>query len=463
MKHFYTSVFLLFAVFSYAQTSVSGNQSGTWSLSGSPYQVTGDIYVPAGQVLNIEAGVEVVFQGHYKMEVDGQIIANGSETAVINFTAEDIYTGWNGIRISQTNSISEFHYCRFEYGIKTGSNYEDMNGGAVFIDNADAVFYNCTFAYNQANGANNDGMGGAVYALNTGGVNQSLTKFIDCKFISNSTTTEGGAVKLTNDANSEFTGCEFIDNFAGYGGGAVMIYVGEGTHFTKCLFFSNTANNSGGGAVKTLQSQSNLTFANCTFAYNAAQGYAEGGACDFSYADVAFVNSIIYGNSQQYGKDINVGMGASVSLDYCDVDMPNDATGNNNLANVDPLFVDVSQSDLHLQANSPCIDAGTNIGLPYAGGAPDLGCYEYGASGIENRVDDIFGIYPNPVAEKLQIQLKTGEKALLRIENSNGQIWLQKDLRQKISQINLGDLPAGIYWVNLLTPQGNYTRKIIKK
>lgn len=33
-------------------------------------------------------------------------------------------------------------------------------------------------------------------------------------------------------------------------------------------------------------------------------------------------------------------------------------------------------SDFHLQASSPCINAGVNVGLPYSGSAPDIGAYE---------------------------------------------------------------------------------------
>jgi len=463
MKQIYTILLMLSLSFIYAQTQVSGTQSGTWNTAGSPYQVTGDITIPSGQVLNIEAGVEVNFQGHYKMEVAGQIIANGTDTDGIIFTATDHNTGWNGIRIAGSSAISEFHYCHFEYGIKSGSNYEDMNGGAIFINNADAQFYNCIFTDNEANGSNDDGMGGAVYAINTGGVNQSLTKFIDCKFEGNSTAAEGGAVKLTNDANSEFTRCEFINNNAGYGGGALMIYVGEGTTFTNCLFYLNSSNNSGGGAIKTLQTQSSLAFANCTFAYNSAFGYAEGGACDFSYADVVFVNSIIYGNSQQYGKDINVGMGASATINYCDLDMPDTATGNNNLDNVDPLFVNISQADFHLQGNSPCIDAGVDIGLPYNGNAPDLGCYEYGVSAVENIEETVFKLFPNPVVDQLYIQLHTMDSGHLYIENINGQIVLFETLNRTEAQIDLSKLSPGVYVVTIYTPEGVFSRKIIKK
>jgi hypothetical protein len=59
-----------------------------------------------------------------------------------------------------------------------------------------------------------------------------------------------------------------------------------------------------------------------------------------------------------------------------------------NLVGVDPKFVNISNSlgadgipftsddGLRLQNNSPAIDAGTYVGLPYLGNAPDIGAYE---------------------------------------------------------------------------------------
>jgi hypothetical protein len=48
-------------------------------------------------------------------------------------------------------------------------------------------------------------------------------------------------------------------------------------------------------------------------------------------------------------------------------------TGN---LSVDPGFVDATAPDVHLRPDSPMIDAGVDVSLPYCGSAPDLGAFE---------------------------------------------------------------------------------------
>jgi hypothetical protein len=57
-----------------------------------------------------------------------------------------------------------------------------------------------------------------------------------------------------------------------------------------------------------------------------------------------------------------------------------------------PLFVNLSNYDFHLQSNSPCINKGVNVGISYdidgtsifQGSAPDIGAYEYISSSGSN-------------------------------------------------------------------------------
>ena len=463
MKHLFTLFFIILFGLSHAQTQVSGTQSGTWTLSNSPYQVTGHITIPSGQTLTIEPGVTVNFQGHYRIYVDGKLLANGSESQPVLFTTDDISTGWAGIRLYETSDISVFNYCKFEYGktSATGS-YPDQHGGAVVLKDANAEFYHCTFENNDATG-DNDGMGGAVYCMNTGSSTETLTKFIDCTFHNNYAFGEGGAIKFTNDGKTEITRCTFSNNSAGYGGGAILFYTAYDVHITQSLFYNNTSFNSGGGAIKTLNPQTDLYFTNCTFTQNTADGYADGGAVYLAYADAVFTNCIIYDNSQQYGTDVNIGQNATANFNYCDVDLPDFATGTNNLSNVNPQFVNASQGDFHLQLTSPCIDAGIDVGLDYVGNAPDIGCFEYGAASINPYVSRTFKIFPNPATDVVYIDLKNMNTGMLVVKNMTGQIFLSKKLNKNLSAISLSDLPCGIYLLKLETKQGIFEQKLIKK
>src|SRR5512139_3484634 len=81
-------------------TQVSGNVSGVWDDSLSPYAVIGEVLVPAGETLFIEPGVEVRFRGPYHFTVNGVLKAIGTEDDSIIFTRDSAVEGhkWKGIR-----------------------------------------------------------------------------------------------------------------------------------------------------------------------------------------------------------------------------------------------------------------------------------------------------------------------------------------------------------------------------
>jgi predicted outer membrane repeat protein len=471
MKFYSTLFFFLVLSFSIlAQTDVSGEQSGIWTASGSPYNVTDSIVVPAGDTLFIEAGVTVNLQGHYKILVYGVIQAFGTANDSIIFTASNSTEGWAGISlgnsinstITAASGISNFEYCKFEYGkTLTSDEYPDMNGGVVRMLNSNATFTNCVFTNNDASPS--EGMGGAIYAINTGSTSEALTKFTDCLFENNKAYSEGGAIKFSSDYNTEIVGCQFINNTTGYGGGAINFYSVVDTKMIQCLFANNSTTYDNGGALKALGSDNSLYFKNCTIVKNTANG-GSGGALALYYGQADFVNCIVYGNTSQYDDDnvyVDAGSG-SATVNYCNITMPEyNTTGSNNIE-TDPLFVDYDNGDYHLQANSPCVDAGTDIGLPYYGDAPDMGCFEYQDSvpdttqiiSLTNQIQ----IYPNPTKGIVKISQITDIQYITIVDIAGKEVFRTN---AKTNILDISELQNGIYFLTIFTNTKKFTSKII--
>ncbi len=142
--------------------TLSGNlTTRTLTLAGSPYQVTGNLTVPAGNRLTVEPGVRLVFMGHFKLAVYGRITAQGTAASPIVFTAGNPTTGWAGLRLAATSDAGSdtLERCIFEYGNKDGGqngmgedgSYSEDAGGALWIGSRANVNVNYNeFRFNKA-------------------------------------------------------------------------------------------------------------------------------------------------------------------------------------------------------------------------------------------------------------------------------------------------------------------------
>ncbi|HZQ45411.1 MAG TPA: choice-of-anchor Q domain-containing protein, partial [Verrucomicrobiae bacterium] len=166
--------------------------------------------------------------------------------------------------------------------------------------------------------------------------------------------------------------CSLIGNTAGpinigSGGGASQ------STLINCLLARNFAGYIGGAAM-------NSTLVNCTVVSNSAASY--GG----SVISCTLKNCIVYYNSSYYtGDDSN----STYNFTNCCVSFTvSPVAGVNNFTNP-PLFANLSAGDYHLNAASPCLNAGNNSFITNSTdldgnarivtGTVDLGAYEFQA------------------------------------------------------------------------------------
>lgn len=64
------------------------NTDTTWTKANSPYSLTGNVLVNQGVTLRIEAGVTVNFKSDYNIQVNGTLIAEGTNNNPIVFNGE---------------------------------------------------------------------------------------------------------------------------------------------------------------------------------------------------------------------------------------------------------------------------------------------------------------------------------------------------------------------------------------
>jgi len=361
------SLLVILTNFSFAQIQISsGDVSGTWTAAGSPYLIQGEITVPYDSTLSIEPGVLVEFQGHYKLNVQGRLLAVGTVTDTIVFTINDttgfsnINTsagGWHGIRFiwtSNANDSSKIIYCKLQYGKAVGYSWADQQGGAVFMSNFDKVqISNCLIANNSVSGAGYSSGGGimanmcnlcvdnctffrntALDTLGSGGAimvgaDTTYTGFpyqvniSNSHFIANAATRSGAGVKINNwgsDSliiNVNVDKCEFINNVSDHSTG---LYV-KNSNFavSNSIFIGNRAVRFAAGV--SFYSISSGTVSNCLIASNiAATGGGNmnsGGVSVWGGANVDFMNCTFANNSAAYGAGLTTGYGGNATTTNC--------------------------------------------------------------------------------------------------------------------------------------------------
>ncbi|QTA93564.1 Helix domain-containing protein [Desulfonema magnum] len=108
----------------HAETVISGGSlSGdtTWTKSGSPYRLTGDVTVPKDLTLTIQPGVVVNMDAYVDLNINGGFIAEGTTDAPITFQWSTEGEHWGGIEFGSSslpgNTLSHCRLIGGGYGV----------------------------------------------------------------------------------------------------------------------------------------------------------------------------------------------------------------------------------------------------------------------------------------------------------------------------------------------------------
>lgn len=430
--------------------------AGTWTKANSPYLITGNIYIADGTTLTIEPGVDVIFQGFYKIDVQGKILAEGTEVDSILFTAANTEEGWNRIIFSHTpvtNDTSRFSHCIIEYG----NSY--LNNGSSFYANGGAFFVYYSHKLNISNSIirNNRGVNSSLYFY------ESSVNIENCDIYQN---TNYGILAMGRAAVCKIYNNKIHDN-TGSG-----IYPG---YSSDNMIVSNLIYNNGGWGIINYISTS--TFINNTITDNAA------GGINFRNTSSNYLyNNIIYGNAVT---QVELDESSDPNFYYCDIEGDSSGftgvgAGTNysgeyaDCVDSDPLFVNTNSANYTLQEGSPCLDAGipdlTGWSLPATdlAGNPrvvnnriDMGAYEgpYPALSIgdvSTELPNSFELsqnYPNPFnpVTTIQYELPAASHVKIEIFDLVGQkvqtlVNEQKQAGTYNIRVNGSDLSSGIYF-----------------
>ncbi len=427
-----------------AQTEVSGEVSGIWNLEGSPYIVTGDLLIPVDSILFIEPGVTIEFpsqdENRFVFNVHGTLEALGTEEDSIYFLSSDsTFRGFSaeddfeGMRlqleycvVDSTDSLINVEYSSSV--VLRHSRLHFNRKGMLTRESADTV-QNCEFIYTGENehGRIASRYGGPhVFTENTGEINWdvgwaeispvfgnriseiNLWEVPGAEIFDNEIdivldiyygdfnihdNIGGGCGLHYCDAHIEnnllrglsVNECGFVEILKNYifwdEGGDYTINVNSGT---ECVISYNLITTPGGG-ISSFNNNNDVTIINNTIVF----GDRSGVQVD---ENTVIRNNIFLGTPgyESIGiwinSDVNISTTTHYNLFY---EIPEiirnnyDELNETNLV-ANPQLCGGNPFDYHLQANSPCIDAGDPESPDDPDGTrADIGCYFYDQS-IDN-------------------------------------------------------------------------------
>jgi hypothetical protein len=362
----------------------------------------------------------------------------------------------NGMNISGSNNIIEF--CRFSENGDTGL---QIGGGG-----ANNRIINCDSYFNvDATQGNADGF---APKLDVGTGNY----FYGCRSWQNSDDGWDGYMRPSDNVTTTLENCWcFMNGYLKTG----VASSGNGNGYKM-----------GGGDNSNADSlRHNMILKNCLSFDNRVKGYDQNN----NRGSMTLLNCTAFRNGTNYQISSRIRVTAVLTVENCvalgaygslgsfavqatNSWMPPFVVTNGDFVSIDttgvrgPRQADGSLPEIqfmHLAAGSDLIDAGTNVGLPFNGSAPDLGCFE--TDGV-NAVKTVKAIpaqsrleqnYPNPFNPETSIGFsveRTGRAAVTVYDLLGKKVatlfdgFAEAGLHYTV-QFNPSSFPSGVYFYQL--------------
>ncbi len=297
-------------------TDVSGPVTGTWTKDNSPYFVVGDVNVPSGGALTIEAGVEVNFFGYFRFDVDPNATLRvvGAESDSVRFTTFFPDNGWPGL-VFNGPCVN----CLLDHAVME---YSDLATITVF--HANIIIRDSHIRHSSGQSAIHFSSAGGAVVRTTLSDNEgagvwcekSTLALSGCRILRNSF--YAGVYISGPETNAVVENCEIAENSYGTRAHGIEIAGGH-VVIRECDIHDNNISHTyaSGGGIYVGNRAAEVQVIGCAI-YNNSATYHGGGLYVAAGTDNVLLESCrITGNDADHGGGVYLGNGADVEIADC--------------------------------------------------------------------------------------------------------------------------------------------------